>query len=158
MTTCLLPVTCGLQFGERPKGNESKTLQACHVPLTTYGAVPQNVKAPGAPFICTGVYKEIGVYACGVRLSLWPPCKGSLCQVSYSAGVRKWEWTGSGGSSSGRRLLIKLRKPSRKFFKSENHTSQIKAPSTDGSSPLPDFNSEGNSLCCRLYSSLSHCY
>lgn len=115
-------------------------------------------KAPGESFIHADVYKEIRVYTCGVRLSLWPPGKGSLCQVSYSAGVRKWEWTGSAGSSSGRHLLIKLRKPSRKFFKSKNHTSQIKAPSTNGSSPLPDFNSEGNSLCCRLYSSLSHCY
>lgn len=52
------------------------------------------------------------------------------------ARVGKWEWTDSAGYSSCRRLLIKRRELSSKFFTSNNHARQIEALSPDCAPPL----------------------
>lgn len=85
------------------------------------GESPRNAKAPGASFTRAGACRGVRVYKRGETL-LRPPLNVSLCRVSSLSGIRKRGRRGSAGSSSGRRLLIKLREPSGKFFKSKNHT------------------------------------
>lgn len=66
-----------------------------------------------------------------LHMSLFAEKGMDLCIWGKSfaaAGMTKWEWTRSAGYSSSRRLWIKCREQSRKFFKSNNHARQITPP------------------------------
>lgn len=107
---------------------KARSSKSSHAPLATHSGVPSEGEGAGRRLQVLVSAERGGPVRAGEAL-LWPPFKESLRRASDAAGVRKWEWTGSAGSSSGKRLLIKLREPPRKFFKSKNRTSQIKAPS-----------------------------
>lgn len=142
------PASChiGTPIWKTFKGRVKREARCSPVPLPSDGSVPSTWRATWAGVrICTRHCLQRKVDLC-----VWG-------KSFAAAGMTKWEWTRSAGYSSSRRLWIKCREQSRKFFKSNNHARQITPPSPNTSPPLPDFNSEGNSLCCPLCSSWTHC-